>query len=131
MHVMQETLRKDCRAVCESSPGIDGKNRTRRGLVVPIAMQFSPCRCPGNPPGGTGIILDFAFIGKNCLLSGIAQFIAVSVLKINLIFKFYTFLIIQINIVLHYCVLRISDSLIGGPAAHRLKPPLAFICRRT
>ena len=88
-------------------------------------MQFSQCHCPDSPPGGTGIIPDIAVIGKNCLSSGSAQFTAVrSVENKSHTKKFYTFLIIQINIILHYCVLRISVSLIGGAAAHPLKPPL-------
>ena len=44
------------------------------------------------------------------------------VLKINLIRKFYTFLISEINIILHYCLLRIIDSLIGGAAALQPTP---------
>ena len=46
--------------------------------MVPIAMQFSLCSCPGSPPGGNGIVIpDSAIISKICLSSGSAQFIAV------------------------------------------------------
>ena len=81
--------------------------------VVPIAMQFSQCPCPGSPPEGTESYLSLPSSARTvCRLVALNPLL-LAVLKINLMRKFYTFLIIQINIILHYCVLIISDWLEG------------------
>ena len=110
MHIIQETLRKYCRTAYERSPGIDGKHRTRRGkwLEQPCSFHYA-----------VALAVHWEEMESlNSLLLG--------VLKIKLIHKFYTFLITQINIILHYCLLRIIDSLIGGAAAHPQKLPLVI-----
>ena len=86
---------------------------------------------PWQSTWGTRIIPDFAVIVKNCLLVALNS-LMLGVLKINLIRKFYTFLISQINI--NFALLRIKnkwqfDWRGCSPAAHTLKPPLFITIR--
>ena len=89
-------------------------------------MQFSLCSCPGSPPGGKLYLTLPSSARSVCRLVAVNSLL-LGVSKINLICKFYTFLMTQINIILHYCLLRIIENLIGGAAVHPLKPPLAVI----
>ena len=123
MHIMQETLRNDCRTACESSPGIDGKQRTRRGEWFQQPCSFLTAVALAVHRGK----LDSFYLTLPSSARSVCRLVALNslmlgVLKINLIRKFYTFLIIQINIILHYCILRISDNLIGGAAALQPTP---------
>ena len=81
---------------------------------------------PWQSTGGTGIIPDLPSSARTVCRLVALNSLLLGVLKINLIRKFYTFLNIQINIILHYCVLRMWQFDWRGcsPAAHSLKPPL-------
>ena len=124
MHIMQETLRNDCQTACDRSPGIDGK---RRGEWFQQPCSFLNAIALTVHRGELESYLTLPSSARTVCRLVALNSLLLGVLKINLIRKFYTFLIIQINIILHYCVLRISDSVIGGAAAHPLKPPLVMI----
>ena len=124
MHIMQETLRKDCRTACECSLGIDGKHRTRRGKWFQQPCSILNIVALAVHRGELESYLTLPSLARTVCRLVALNSLPLGVLKMNLMRKFYTFLIIQINIILHYCVLRISVSLIGGAAAHPLKPPL-------
>ena len=98
---MQETLRKDCRTACERSPWIDCKHRTRRGewFQQPCSFLYAAALAVNRRKLESYLTLPSSartvcrLVTLNSLLLG--------ALKINIIRKFYTFLIIQINIILH------------------------------
>ena len=118
MHIMQETLRKDCRTACKRSLGIDGKHRTRRGKRSQQPCSSLNAVALAVHRGELESYLSFPSSART-----VCRLVALnSLLKINLIRKFYIFSIIQINIILHYCILRISDTLIGGAAALQPTP---------
>ena len=101
MHIMQETLRKYCRTACERSPGIDSKLRMRRGKWSQQPRSFLNAVGLAVHRGELESYLTLQSSERTVCHMVALNSLPLGLLKINLIRKFYTFLIIQINIILH------------------------------